>query len=115
MVPLARMSSPRAVSPSSEVHVTRRTTVRPWAPWLLVALGALGAIFGFMGYAMQASFSVADPPDAPSRDGIALFYLALMLLSVVVALAAGATVFIRSLRAEGGRPIDGTVASERHD
>jgi len=56
----------------------------------------LGAVFGYSGYAMQASFSVADPSGAPSRNPATMLYLTVAGLSLLVAAAAGVMLILRA-------------------
>lgn len=72
--------------------------------WLLLVVGVLGACYGIAGCAMTASFSVADPPGSPSRDGAAIFFVAVTAVSALMAVAA----FVALLRRWAGFSADET-------
>ncbi|HEX8694634.1 MAG TPA: hypothetical protein VF746_19575 [Longimicrobium sp.] len=75
--------------------------------WLLLVVGVLGACYGIAGYALTASFSVADPPGSPSREGAAIFFVAVAAISVVLTAAA----FVALLLRWAGPPADDARAT----
>jgi hypothetical protein len=69
--------------------------------WLLLVLGVLGACHGMIAYGMAASLAGADAPGSPSRSGAAITSLALIAVSAVLAIVAGAALLRGSSRRGG--------------
>jgi hypothetical protein len=71
--------------------------------WIGLVLAILVGGYAYLGWAMSASFSVADPAQLPSYRTAGWVYLGLIGLSVVAALAA-VVYLIRSRRSLASPP-----------